>query len=249
MLIARCSTIRIVKQQKTDIPTVEEHRATAFLLGLVLVLAVLYVAFQYNSAPQSVESDDQSLDNLEQDIELHPAVDEKEMVNVMAVQPPQKTCSERIKAVDQPMKQQIDKLSASTTSPLLAGDGEAEALNAKLSAALPPVPVASEQPLNFRVVQQMPEFPGGGSAFIQWLTRQLRYPPLAQSQKIQGKVVVSFIVNKDGSIADVKLEKSVNALLDREALRVIRMMPRWKPGVHNNQPCRTMVAVPVVFKI
>lgn len=192
---------------------------------------------------------DQSLDELVQDIELHPAMDDKEMVNTMAVQPPQKTFSERIKAVDQPLKQQIEKLSASTTSPLLVGDGEAEALNAKLSAALPPIPVASEQPLNFRIVQQMPEFPGGGSAFIQWLTHQLRYPPLAQSQRIQGRVVVSFIVNKDGSIADVKLEKSVNALLDREALRVIRMMPRWKPGVHNNQPCRTMVAVPVVFKI
>lgn len=192
---------------------------------------------------------DQALDELVQDIELHPAMDDKEMVNTMAVQPPQKTFSERIKAVDQSLKQQIEKLSASTTSPLLVGDGEAEALNAKLSAALPPIPVASEQPLNFRIVQQMPEFPGGGSAFIQWLTRQLRYPPLAQSQRIQGRVVVSFIVNKDGSIADVKLEKSVNALLDREALRVIRMMPRWKPGVHNNQPCRTMVAVPVVFKI
>ena len=192
---------------------------------------------------------DQSLDELVQDIELHPAMDDKEMVNTMAVQPPQKTFSERIKAVNQPLKQQIEKLSASTTSPLLVGDGEAEALNAKLSAALPRIPVASEQPLNFRIVQQMPEFPGGGSAFIQWLTRQLRYPPLAQSQRIQGRVVVSFIVNKDGSIADVKLEKSVNALLDREALRVIRMMPRWKPGVHNNQPCRTMVAVPVVFKI
>lgn len=192
---------------------------------------------------------DQSLDELVQDIELHPAMDDKEMVNTMAVQPPQKTFSERIKAVDQPLKQQIEKLSASTTSPLLVGDGKAEALNAKLSAALPPIPVASEQPLNFRIVQQMPEFPGGGSAFIQWLTHQLRYPPLAQSQRIQGRVVVSFIVNKDGSIADVKLEKSVNALLDREALRVIRMMPRWKPGVHNNQPCRTMVAVPVVFKI
>lgn len=238
-----------MKQQKSDIPTVEEHRATAFLLGLVLVLSVLYVAFQYNSAPQGMDLSDQSLDDLVQDIELHPAMDDKEMVNTMTVQPPQKTFSERIKAVNQPLKQQIEKLSASTTSPLLVGDGEAEALNAKLSAALPPIPVASEQPLNFRIVQQMPEFPGGGSAFIQWLTRQLRYPPLAQSQRIQGRVVVSFIVNKDGSIADVKLEKSVNALLDREALRVIRMMPRWKPGVHNNQPCRTMVAVPVVFKI
>lgn len=238
-----------MKQQKSDIPTVEEHRATAFLLGLVLILSVLYVAFQYNSAPQGMALSDQSLDELVQDIELHPAMDDKEMVNTMAVQPPQKTFSERIKAVDQPLKQQIEKLSTFTTSPLLVGDGEAEALNAKLSAALPPVPVASEQPLNFRIVQQMPEFPGGGSAFIQWLTRQLRYPPLAQSQRIQGRVVVSFIVNKDGSIVDVKLEKSVNALLDREALRVIRMMPRWKPGVHNNQPCRTMVAVPVVFKI
>ena len=95
----------------------------------------------------------------------------------------------------------------------------------------------------------MPEFPGGASAFIQWLTQQLQYPASVQSRKIQGKVVVSFIVNKDGSIADVKLEKSVNPLLDREALRVIRMMPNWKPGVQNNQPCRTMVAVPVVFRI
>ena len=144
-----------MKQQKSDIPTVEEHRATAFLLGLVLVLSVLYVAFQYNSAPQGMDLSDQSLDDLVQDIELHPAMDDKEMVNTMAVQPPQKTFSERIKAVNQPLKQQIEKLSASTTSPLLVGDGEAEALNAKLSAALPPIPVASEQPLNFRIVQQL----------------------------------------------------------------------------------------------
>ena len=95
----------------------------------------------------------------------------------------------------------------------------------------------------------MPEFPGGGSAFVQWLTSQLRYPPIAQSKKVQGKVVVSFIVNKDGSIADIKLEKSVDPYLDREALRVIRMMPNWTPGVQNNRPCRTMVAVPVVFKL
>ncbi|MFR5269615.1 MAG: hypothetical protein ACLTGI_01315 [Hoylesella buccalis] len=79
-----------MKQQKSDIPTVEEHRATAFLLGLVLVLSVLYVAFQYNSAPQGMDLSDQSLDDLVQDIELHPAMDDKEMVNTMAVQPPQR---------------------------------------------------------------------------------------------------------------------------------------------------------------
>jgi protein TonB len=84
---------------------------------------------------------------------------------------------------------------------------------------------------------------------MKWLTRNLRYPPMAQRQRIEGKVVVSFIVNKDGSIANVKLEKSADPDLDREALRVIRMMPKWKPGIENNKPCRTMFAIPVVFKL
>ena len=84
---------------------------------------------------------------------------------------------------------------------------------------------------------------------MQWLTKNLKYPPAAQKNKIQGTVVVSFIVNKDGSVANVRVSTSVDPLLDNEALRVMKMMPKWKPGIDKNKVCRTMIAVPVVFAL
>ena len=85
--------------------------------------------------------------------------------------------------------------------------------------------------------------------YMKWLTKNLKYPEIARSQRIQGQVVVQFIVNKDGTIADAKVVKSVSPQLDREAMRVIRMMPNWKPGIQDNKPCKTMVAIPIVFKL
>ena len=87
------------------------------------------------------------------------------------------------------------------------------------------------------------------SAFVQWLTKNLKYPLAAQRAKRQGTVLVSFIVNKDGTIADRKVVKSASPDLDREALRVLRLMPKWKPGEDHGQPCRTYICIPVVFKL
>ncbi len=242
--------IKMKEHSDKQTSTLENKRTTGFLLGLILVLAILFVAFEYNSAPQDAEMSDDDLDELTQDIDLHPAVNDKDMVALGAPQQSSKSLTENIKAASNiPLKDQIERLAPHSNSPLLIGNGEAQALNAKVSDALPPVPLAIQSPEKVRIVQQMPEFPGGGSAFMQWLSHQLRYPPVALSQKIQGKVVVSFIVNKDGSIAEIKLEKSVNPYLDREALRVIRSMPRWTPGIENNKPCKTMVAVPIVFNL
>ena len=143
-----------------------------------------------------------------------------------------------------------------TTSELVIGDGEGAVDGAQVKEAVPETPVENanptaqpEAPVNFTVVQQIPVFPGGWSAFMQWLTKNLKYPYQAQKDKIQGMVVVSFIVNKDGTVADVKVSTSADPVLDREALRVMRMMPRWKPGKDKGKVCRTMVAVPVVFKL
>ena len=87
------------------------------------------------------------------------------------------------------------------------------------------------------------------TAYMKWLTKNLKYPDIARDQRLQGKVIVQFIVNKDGTIADAKVVKSVTPSLDREAMRVIRMMPAWKPGIQDDKPCRTMIAVPIVFKL
>ncbi|WP_081834989.1 MULTISPECIES: energy transducer TonB [unclassified Bacteroides] len=94
----------------------------------------------------------------------------------------------------------------------------------------------------------MPEFPGGMSVCLKFLASSIRYPIEAQEKKIQGKVVASFIVEKDGSLSNIKVVESVHPLLDAEAVRVISMMPKWKPGIKLNQPVRVIYRVPVTFR-
>ena len=86
-------------------------------------------------------------------------------------------------------------------------------------------------------------------ALMKWLTRTLKYPEFARQHKQQGRVMVSFIINKDGTIANPKIVQSVSAELDREALRVVRAMPAWKPGEDRGKPCRTLFCLPIVFKL
>jgi len=112
----------------------------------------------------------------------------------------------------------------------------------------PPEPV-DDDVVSFSVVEELPQFPGGPMELMKWLTRNLKYPKALESQKIQGKVVAEFIVNKDGSVTDVKVVGSLHPLCDNEVLRVLRMMPRWTAGLENDEPCRTKVCIPVVFKI
>ena len=115
---------------------------------------------------------------------------------------------------------------------------------------LPQINVTGQDnPLNFQVVEALPEFPGGMSAFVQWLTKNLKYPVTAQRARKQGTVLVAFIINKDGSTTAHKIVKSAAPELDREALRVVRMMPKWKPGEDRGKPCRTYFCIPIVFKL
>ncbi len=100
------------------------------------------------------------------------------------------------------------------------------------------------------VVEQMPEFPGGQNALIQYLSQNIRYPLIAKENKIQGRTLVSFVVEKDGKISNVQvLRSSGDMMLDREAMRVIRSMPRWRPGFMKGQPVRVQYQVPITFKL
>lgn len=101
----------------------------------------------------------------------------------------------------------------------------------------------------FDVVEQMPSFPGGSSALMQYLSSNIKYPVVAQENGVQGRVVVSFVVERDGSITDVQVARSVDPSLDREAQRVVRNMPRWIPGKQNGQAVRVKYNVPVAFRL
>ena len=101
----------------------------------------------------------------------------------------------------------------------------------------------------FDVVEVMPQFPGGQIAMLQYLMKNIKYPEQAVKEGIQGRVTVRFIVEKDGSISDVKPVLSVHPLLNKEAVRVVKSMPKWTPGKQNGKPVRVRFVVPVMFKL
>lgn len=101
----------------------------------------------------------------------------------------------------------------------------------------------------FDVVEVMPQFPGGQIAMLQYLMKNIKYPEQAVKEGIQGRVTVRFIVEKDGSISDVKPVLSVYPLLNKEAVRVVKSMPKWTPGKQNGKPVRVRFNLPVMFKL
>ena len=99
------------------------------------------------------------------------------------------------------------------------------------------------------VVEQPPQFPGGQSALLSWLSQNIHYPPVAEENGIYGRVVVSFVVESDGSISNVQVVRGVDPSLDKEAVRVTKAMPKWLPGKQNGQAVRVKYNLPVTFKL
>lgn len=115
--------------------------------------------------------------------------------------------------------------------------------------AAPEPPKHEEENKIFDVVEQMPAFPGGPAALMQYLTSHVKYPAVAEENGISGRVTVQFVVERDGSVTDVRTMKSVDPSLDREAERVVKSMPKWIPGKQNGSPVRVKYFVPVVFRL
>lgn len=235
----------------------ERRRRHLFLLGLVFSLAAFVVALEYTASGDAQEDLSGLIDDMAQDIEMMPAVQQKDMMSA-APEPPKKPLTARINIVDKPLNAaEEEKPIAETDSNDSQdgnGDGTADAglqdNGSNNSSAISPIHTANnDNPLNFQVVERLPEFPGGMVEFMKWLTKNLCYPVYARQQKIQGKVVVAFIINKDGTVSGQKVVKSVAPELDREALRVLRNMPKWKPGEDHGQPCRTYFTIPINFKL
>ena len=123
-----------------------------------------------------------------------------------------------------------------------------EVLKAKEVIAQPEPPKEEETKV-FDVVEQMPSFPGGPAALMQFLSSNIKYPVVAEENGIQGRVVCTFVVEKDGSITDVRVVKSVDPSLDKEAMRVVKSMPKWIPGKQNGSAVRVKYTVPVTFRL
>ena len=99
----------------------------------------------------------------------------------------------------------------------------------------------------FFIVENMPEFPGGELALRKFIANAIKYPVIAQENGIQGKVYVNFVVDKDGSVTQARIARGVDSSLDKEALRVVNSLPKWKPGMQRGKPVRVSYTVPISF--
>ena len=145
-----------------------------------------------------------------------------------------------------------DKVAVGTENKEGVKDRTVEAVRSEIAVAAPPPPPAPKPEVAtkvFDVVEEMPSFPGGNGALMSYLNGNTKYPVVAQENGVQGKVIISFVVERDGSISDVKVARSVDPSLDREAQRVVKSMPKWTPGKQNGQTVRVKYTVPVVFRL
>lgn len=215
------------------------------------MLALLFVALEWNSIPPSDEESTLDLSDLMHEDEMIPMSLEEQFAQLEPDKSQPKE-AEQLHIVEdnvelaQPEEQVAEE----------EGEGEDETLLKELqgdeeeSKVLAPMGIdPDDNPLKFRLVEDLPQYPGGAVELMKWLTKNLKYPKIAQIRKTEGKVIAHFYVEKDGSITGLKVVQSLSRECDREALRVLGMMPNWQPGVQNGKPCRTKVSIPIVFKL
>ena len=156
-----------------------------------------------------------------------------------------------VKEEDEIKLDEVEKSNKAVGAFTVEGNDEVggEVLKAKEEIAAPEPPKPVEENKVFDVVEQMPSFPGGMGALMSWLSQNIKYPVIAAENGVQGRVIVQFVVEKDGSITDVKVAKSVDPSLDKEAARVVGSMPHWIPGKQNGSAVRVKYTVPVTFKL
>ena len=108
--------------------------------------------------------------------------------------------------------------------------------------------VASEDEV-FQVVEQAPEYPGGMAALMKWIGKEIKYPSIAQEMNIEGRVIVQFVIGRDGSVRDVQVLRTVDPTLDKEAVRVVKAMRKWIPGRQRGEPVSVRFTLPITFKL
>ena len=157
---------------------------------------------------------------------------------------------EEVKEEDEIKLDEVEKSDKAVGAFNVQGNDEVggEVLKAKEEIKAPEPPKVEEEKV-FDVVEQMPSFPGGNTALMKFLNENIHYPVVAQENGVQGRAVVSFVVERDGHITDVQIARSVDPSLDKEAQRVVKSMPKWIPGKQNGSAVRVKFNVPVSFRL
>ena len=217
--------MEVKKSQKADL---EGKKGVFFEIGLTLALAILLFAFEWKSSSEEV-SQFQTVAEEQIEEEIIPIT--QQMLKPPPPPPPAPKLTDLIDIVEDDTQideeleiQDVDDTSENTDVPTDVDDfgtyGDEDTGDTEV----------------FVVVEDMPSFPGGNVQ--KWIAKNVKYPVLAMENGIQGKVYIQFVIERDGSITDVKVLRGVDASLDKEAVRVVKAMPKWKPGKQRGKPVR-----------
>lgn len=226
--------MEIKKSPKADL---ESKKSTFILIGLVVSLFVIWRVFEYKSY------DKQSLDEFQRTVE----VIEEEMVEI--------TKQEQPKPQPPAPKPQVTQIEIVDNEEEIEDEIEIDAEVSQdevIEEYFAPAEIEEEEIVEaeiFKVVEVMPEFPGGAAKMMEYIQKNMKYPMMARESDIQGRVFVNFVVEPDGSISNVAVIRGIGGGCDEEAVRVVESMPKWNPGKQRGTAVRCAFTVPIIFKL
>lgn len=224
--------------KKSPKANLEKHRSTYILMGMVLGISLLFFAFEWSTETRKLDETVLVQDVLaEEEIEIT----RHERTPPPPPPPPEPETPEIIEVVEEKVETKME---------IKPEDDQSQRQTEVYIPPPPPKPKQEEVTEEiFVVVEEQPEFPGGNAAMMKFLSDNIRYPVIAQENGIQGRVICNFVVERDGSITDVQVVRGQDPSLDREAIRVIQQMPKWKPGKQRGSSVRVRFTLPVVFRL
>jgi len=235
--------MEIKKSPKAEL---ESKRSTWLLIGYIIALSFVYVAFEWTQYDVEAASE-RNVASVTLEEEMIPVT----IQSVKVIPPP----SPGIRSVEKKPEQVGDSRIYTENNHIYTESSYSYTEESSMRVVVRYVSVKVEHEVIpaeqtvFQVVEVMPEFPGGQAALLSFLSKNIKYPAVAQENGAQGRVIVQFVVNRDGSVVDPEVLRSVDPSLDREALRVISAMPRWRPGMQRGRAVRVKYTVPVTFKL
>lgn len=226
-----------MEQKKSQKAKLEQNIPVYFAMGLILALSVLLTAFEWSSANRR-----SSVNNLFSPVneveEIQMTVREPKPPKP-AIEPPKVISPDELIVTDKEIEQ-MDIISTEVTTDNI----NPEVMNVPKR----PEPVREEEEALI-VAEVMPSFKGGTAALMQFLNETVKYPQAAIEQQEAGRVICTFVVELDGSIANIEVLRGVSPALDKEAIRVIQSMPAWNPGFQNGKTVRVKFTLPITFRL
>ena len=225
-----------MEEKKTPKANLENKRLTFILLGMIISLLITWLVFEYKNYDK--REIDESLLNREivEDLEMTEITKQEEQKPQPVEMPKQTT---QLEIVQDDVEVEDIEINA-------------EVDQQEVIEEYVPVEVEEEEVVEqeiFQIVEEMPSFPGGEAKLMEYVAKNIKYPQIARETGIQGRVFVGFVVEPDGSISNVKLLRGIGGGCDEEAMRVIKSLPKWKPGKQRGKAVRVSYQIPVFFKL